>query len=242
MAGCESLHSGCEFFGAVLRRFFFGCYVQCLSCNHHLLLLTSTWKEHQIIQKHNDSESQKLSLTTDSRKTAVESEECVTLLNGKVLPEPDPELKSSSSSGYPPDPVSSRYRSSVEDGDFTAVTNIYTEEHSAYKDQEFIEYLCRNATPCLTAWGLKLLERSLNRCLRISNGLVVSLARIVWADAMWNLDVVSERDQRIWLKQCDNYKTYSADPVVLARLIGMHPWTSTWIVAIASFTPALYLE
>lgn len=65
----------------------------------------------------------------DSRKTTtVESKERAILLNGKVLPEPDPELKSSSSSGYPPDPVSSRYRSSVEDGDFAAVTNIYMGE------------------------------------------------------------------------------------------------------------------
>lgn len=65
----------------------------------------------------------------DSKKTTtVEGEKCVILLNCKILPEPDPELKSSSSSGYPPDPSSSRYRSSVVDGDFAAVTNIYRGE------------------------------------------------------------------------------------------------------------------
>lgn len=82
-----------------------------------------------ITQKHNSPHSQELSLAMDSKKTTtVEGEKCVILLNCKILPEPDPELKSSSSSGYPPDPSSSRYRSSVVDGDFAAVTNIYRGE------------------------------------------------------------------------------------------------------------------
>lgn len=45
------------------------------------------------------------------------------LVYREVIPDPDPELKSSSSSGKP-DPASSKYKSSVEEGDLAASTAI----------------------------------------------------------------------------------------------------------------------
>lgn len=45
------------------------------------------------------------------------------LIYREVIPDPDPELKSSSSSGKP-DPASSKYKSSVAEGDLAAATAI----------------------------------------------------------------------------------------------------------------------